>query len=269
MDRYLLKNIIIIILVLVNGFLLGSLSMRYWSAAKAQDQMEEQLVALFASDGMELDPDIISQDAPPSSLSLSRDLDREQAAAAFFLGSDMAQGDQSGDTYTYSSKLGAASFRSNGGFDIVGTLSDADGEELCRRFCKDFSYSEPVFILDESGSGSATAVCLHGKLPVYNCTITFTFDQGKLLTVSGTLLPEDASVITEDRELLSAPAALTTFQQARRESYMVATAVTGLTPCYELQGSTASALSLTPVWRIATDTSDYYVNCITGTVTSD
>ncbi len=83
-DRYLLKNIIIIILVLVNGFLLGSLSMRYWSAAKAQDQMEEQLVALFASDGMELDPDIISQDAPPSSLSLSRDLDREQAAAAFF-----------------------------------------------------------------------------------------------------------------------------------------------------------------------------------------
>ena len=100
MDRYLLKNIIIIILVLVNGFLLGSLSMRYWSAAKAQDQMEEQLVALFASDGMELDPDIISQDAPPSSLSLSRDLDREQAAAAFFLGSDMAQGDQSGDTYT-------------------------------------------------------------------------------------------------------------------------------------------------------------------------
>ena len=38
---------------------------------------------------------------------LSRDLDREQAAAAFFLGSDMAQGDQSGDTYTYSSKLGA------------------------------------------------------------------------------------------------------------------------------------------------------------------
>ena len=132
--------------------------MRYWSAAKAQDQMEEQLVALFASDGMELDPDIISQDAPPSSLSLSRDLDREQAAAAFFLGSDMAQGDQSGDTYTYSSKLGAARFRSNGGFDIVGTLSDADGEELCRRFCKDFSYSEPVFILDESGSGSATAV---------------------------------------------------------------------------------------------------------------
>ena len=75
MDRYLLKNIIIIILVLVNGFLLGSLSMRYWSAAKAQDQMEEQLVALFASDGMELDPDIISQDAPPSSLSLSRDLE--------------------------------------------------------------------------------------------------------------------------------------------------------------------------------------------------
>ena len=78
-----------------------------------------------------------------------------------------------------------------------------------------------------------------------------------------------AAFDTEDRELLSAPAALTTFQQARRESYMVATAVTGLTPCYELQGSTASALSLTPVWRIATDTSDYYVNCITGTVTSD
>ena len=83
MDRCLLKNIIIIILVLVNGFLLASLVMRYTASAQIQRQTEEQLVALFAADGMELNADILSQDSPPPVLSLSRDREREQAAAAW------------------------------------------------------------------------------------------------------------------------------------------------------------------------------------------
>ena len=57
MDRSLLKNIIIIILVLVNGFLLASLFMRQTSAVQFRQQTEEQLTELFAADGVTLEPD--------------------------------------------------------------------------------------------------------------------------------------------------------------------------------------------------------------------
>ena len=108
MDRYLLKNIIIIILVLVNGFLLASLVMHYTAGARVQRQTEEQLAALFAADGIQLDADILSQDPPPPALSLSRDPEREREAAAFFLGSPLTESGQDGDVVTYSSARGAA-----------------------------------------------------------------------------------------------------------------------------------------------------------------
>ena len=265
MDRCLLKNIIIIILVLVNGFLLASLVMRYTASAQVQRQTEEQLAALFAADGMELNEDVLSQDPPPPVLSLSRDQEREQAAAAFLLGSRMTESGEDGDVVTYSSDRGAARFHSNGAFDAAGDLSDGGAEDVCREFCETFSCGAPVLSLDETGSGTASAVCLHGGIPVYNAAVTFTIDQGDLLSVSGTLLPEEAAA-GDSQELLSAAAALTAFQQARRESYMVVSAVTDLYPCYELVGSTASALSLVPVWCVVTDTANYYVNCITGVV---
>lgn len=268
MDRYLLKNIIIIILLLVNGFLLISLASRYTESARIQRETEEQLVELFAADGMTLDADIISQDPPPTPLSLSRDLEREQAVAEFFLGPNLSQREQSGDVYTYSSEAGVARFRSNGVFDVVGTPADSDGQTLCQTFCEEFSYDDPVFTLDENGSGTGVAICHYTGIPVFNCSVMFTLDHGTLMTVSGTLLPEEAAATEESSELLSAAAALTAFQQARRESYMVVSAVTDLYPCYELLGSTASALSLVPVWCVVTDTANYYVNCITGVVSS-
>ena len=60
MDRYLLKNIIIIILVLVNGFLLGALTLRQTAENRSRRQAEEQLVELFASNSITLVPYAIS-----------------------------------------------------------------------------------------------------------------------------------------------------------------------------------------------------------------
>lgn len=267
MDRSLLKNIIIIILVLVNLFLMASLFTRQTSAVHSRQQTEEQLTELFAADGMTLEKQAFSQKDPPAVFALTRNLQLERNVAAFFLGSSLIQEDQGGGTYTYAGDSGVARFRSNGSFEIAGALSSGDAEALCRSFCKNFSYSSLVFELNESGSGSATAVCICNDLPVFNCTVTFTIDRGELRTVSGTLLSQEGSPVVSDVELLSATAALTTFQNVRREIGAVVSSVTDLTLCYELQSS--SAMTLVPSWRISTDTKYYYVNCLTGTVTSE
>lgn len=267
MDRSLLKNIIIIILVLVNGFLLASLLMRQTSAVQSRQQTEAQLTELFAADGMTLEKQAFSKKTPPSVFALNRNLQLERNVAAFFLGSSLIQEDQGGGTYTYTSDSGVARFRSNGSFEVAGTLSTGDAETFCRDFCKRFSYGSLQFDLDETGTGSATALCICNDLPVFNCMVTFTINRGELRTVSGTLLSQEGTSVTSEAEPLSAAAALTTFQNVRREIGAVVSSVTELTLCYELQSS--SALTLAPSWCIATDTKNYYVNCITGAVTAE
>ena len=268
MERYRLKNIIILILVLVNGFLLVSLLMRSASSRSARAAAEEQLVALLAADGVTLDPDIISYELPSPGYSMARDPEAERRVASMLLGNPLASSDQGGGITTYTGGRGAAMFRANGEFEVSGTLAAEDAVEACRSFCRSFGYTEPVFRLDDSGSGEGTAVCLCDDLPVFNCTVTFTIAEGTLTAVSGELLSELLEALPETEEPLSASAALTTFQRVRRESAAVVSSITEMELCYELQNSSAASAVLQPCWRIATNTGNYYVNCITGAVTT-
>lgn len=267
MDRYLLKNIIIIILLLVNGFLLGSLGMRVTSERSAQRQTEAHLSALFAADGITLEETAITREDPPVSRALSTDSAQQREAAVFFLGENLLHDDQGG-ICTYTGSNGIARFRSGGSFEIEGKLAVSDVEKLCGSFCEAFSFAAPVFVLDESGSGTGTAVCRYEDLPVFNCVLTFTLNRGILNCVSGTLLPAESAVLPEEREPLSGIAALTAFQKARRESGAVVSAVSDLYPCYELGTASTAGLTLTPCWCVVTDTSRYYVNASSGAVTS-
>ena len=267
MDRFRLKNIIILILVLLNGFLLVSLAQTRRAERNTLRRTEEQLVALFREDGMTLEPRAVSQDAPPDGVSLSRDTALEEQAAAFLLGKSPSASDQGGGIYYYAAAAGEALFRSGGSFDASGVLAEEDAADFCRDFCKVFSYDPPEIRLDGDGNGVFTASAVYGKLPVFNCTVTFTIENRVLTAVSGTLLPRTGAAVTGGERTLSAAGALVAFQRMRRESAVVASTVTDARLCYELQTSGA-VMSLAPVWRIVTDIEDYYVNCYTGAVTA-
>lgn len=266
MDRCRLKNIIILILALLNAFLLFSLAQRRAAERDAFRRTAEQLSLLFQEDGMTLDPGAISRAAPPDGVSLTRDTALEEQAAAFFLGSALSSSDQGGGIFHYAGEAGEALFRSSGGFEAVGALAEGDVEDFCRDFCRTFSYDAPAIRLDEAGSGVFTAPGVYGKLPVFNCTVTFTVEHGVLTAVSGTLLPKSGTAAPGERPL-SAAGALLAFQQMRRESAAVASTVTDARLCYELQ-TAGAAMSLAPAWQIVTDTEDYYVNGLTGAVTA-
>lgn len=266
MDRRQLKNVIIIILLLVNGFLVGSLVSRSTAARTAQSRSAQQLAELFDADGIQLDPDSIPSEEPPASRVLTRDSALERTAADHLLSGGLRRSEQAG-VCSYSGAKGAALFRENGSFEAAGTLASGNGEDFCRAFCRDFHYAVSSVQVDEDGSGAVTALREYGGLTVSNCVVTFTLEQGAVTAVRGTLLP-DASVESAagDQSPLSAQAALTAFLDMRRETGAVASSITDISLCYELQSSAAAPMSLVPAWRIATDTVSYYVNCITGVV---
>ena len=266
MDRFRLKNLIILILLLLNGFLLFSLAQRRAAERDAFRRTAEQLTALFQEDGMTLDPDAISTDDPPEGVTLTRDTALEEKAAAFLLGETLTSSDQGGGIYHYSGAGGEALFRSSGGFGVSGALAAEDVEDVCRSFCRTFSYEAPDIRLDEEGSGVFSAAAVYDRLPVFNCSVTFTIEKGALTAVSGTLLPKTGTPAPQEASL-SAAGALVAFQRMRRESAAVASTVTETRLCYELQNAGA-AMSLAPVWRVVTDTEDYFVSCRTGAVTA-
>ena len=268
MESSRLKNIIILILLLVNAFLLASLASRKMSQANTQRHTAEQLTELFASAGVTLDPDIISTSSVPPTLSLTRSSDEDREVAAFFLGDALIQSDDAGDSQAYDSSFGTGSgiFRANGSFDLVisGSLQK-DSEELCDDFCRRFDYEITSTSL-ESGTGTITLMQEYNGYPVSDCTVTLYFEQNTLQTVSGSHLPK-AHTEVEGGEPLSASAALTRFLEARRESGAVFSSVTDMYPCYDLQSTASAPMTLVPAWCIVTDTVNYYVNCSTGTVT--
>ena len=175
MDRFHLKNIIILILVLVNGFLLASVAQRRSAEQDASRRTAEQLVALFEEDGMALDARAISSDTPPNGVTLSRDTAQEERAAAFLLGRPLSSSDQGGGIYHYTGAAGEAFFRVGGGFEASGILAEENVEDFCRDFCRTFSCQAPDIRLDENGVFSA--VCLYDRLPVFNCSVTFTVEE--------------------------------------------------------------------------------------------
>ena len=252
--------------MLLNAFLLTSLAIRGNEERTARRTQQQELVALFAADGMTLDPALIPEDTAVSAYTLTRDEAWESKAAAFLLGDNPERTAQGGGIYTYSSARGAAVFRDTGSFDAAGSLTQQDADAFCRDFCKEFSYDTPVFTLDETGSGTATAVRLWNGAPVFNASVTFTIDYGTVLAVSGSLLPESGAEAASGQEPLTAFAALTAFQQMRHESSSVVSTITEVCLCYELQSTSAASMALVPAWHIATDTASFYVNCISGTV---
>ena len=138
MESFRLKNIIILILALMNLFLLGSLYGRASAQQEAQDRIRQQLVELFSSDSarIALDSDAISFQTPPSGGTLTRDVSNDQKVATLLLGEGLLRSDQGGGIYSYENSAGAAVFRSGGNFDVTLRLSDsADAGKLFRDFC--------------------------------------------------------------------------------------------------------------------------------------
>lgn len=265
MERYRLKNIIILILLLVNVSLLASLLYRQSEKRTMLRRSEEELITLFAASDITLSHSAISWNDPLPGVTMTRSAARERELATFLLGSGVQEVSQGGIN-TYYNAAGSVQCRANGSFDAKLQQFPEDTEAFCKQFSSTFSCSEAIFSLDETGSGTATALCKYEKHPIYNSTVTFTLSEGDITAISGMLLPESGTA-TGEPDLLSCAAALTTFLQMRLEEGTVGSSILSTHLCYESQSTPASSISLVSVWCIETDIASYYVNCSSGAIT--
>ncbi|MEG1683197.1 MAG: hypothetical protein RR092_07105, partial [Oscillospiraceae bacterium] len=243
METFRLKNIILVILALVNVFLLASLLSRQSAERSAYQEAVSQLSQLFQGDGIELRTDRIPKETPHGVMTLTRDTAAEGELAAALLGDEVTYTDQGGGVSLYTSSIGTALFRLAGDFDATLSLPLEQPEAYCAKLCRRFGYGDLTVDLQD-GFGTLCATRYFADKPVVNATLTFTLVSHVLVSVSGRQLPEGG--VESDTGCLSALSALTRFQQSLDETGAICSVVLDMEPGYLLQSTPAVPLSLVP-----------------------
>jgi hypothetical protein len=261
------KNIIIFILLLVNGFLLLLVGGQQYRVKLYQRSALTQAAQVLEQNGIQVSQDALEQaDTLPAALSVSRDVDSEADFAHALLGDDAVCTSQSG-VYTYTSSAGTAIFRSGGGFraDLAdGPDSHGDNASHAAQFLRELGLTCEVLSADSGGAVSVRQL-LDG-VPLYSCQLTLEYDENRLTSIQGTVMTASPTAADSD-DALDLPTALIRFMAAVRDSGDVCSSVTALRPGYRSAQTFGSVVQLTPVWQVSTNVSDYYLDGATGELT--
>ena len=264
METKRLKNIAILILILLNGFLFALLGYQELQAMRASRTAKAELEVLFATEELTLSLESGVMERALSPLALTRQTETESRIAAFLLGEVVPAESQGGGIYGYQTDVGTVQFRAGGGFDTVWIdRYVGDVYAFSQQFCERFDYEEVEYRV-ENETGTVTARQFVAGVPVFGCGLTLTFEDGRLVYAAGAHIDlGDAAV--DGEEPLSCVSALMRFFDYRRTVGIVCSEVLDVRCVYQLQSAVTPA-KLLPVWEIETDTYVYAVDGISAEV---
>lgn len=264
-----IKNLIIWILLFVNLFLIGLTAADWMQTRRAERTVTEAVRTILASNGITMEQSRLPDTAGVKSYTVSRDFDREEDLAASVLGRLSAKEQQGGNIMYYRGERGEAIFRATGDFAILFTdrLVPISGStvdtarSILRKMEIDGEFSPERSA--QSGGVYTTVVmtCEYDGLPVVNAQIEFQFTSDSLMMVSGTRVLDVRREDPEFRPLDSATL-LTRFVGLVGRNGYVCSELRDISPVYLVPD--AGGGKLTPLWRIETDGSTYYLNLTTG-----
>lgn len=261
-----IKNIIIVILALVNAFLLVLLLGRRNEQRVAYERSVEQLSLLLTNSGIAFDTSLLPGDASFPAAELVHDTAAEAAFARALLGDDAAARSTGSGSSVYESERGSLQFRANGLVDGNLNRSVEDPVDFLSTVLSSLGYRFDTSSIHSSGSGTVAAVREVDGVKIFNAPLTLTFENNILISVSGSFLPSVTP--TAPTGTTDAISALVRFLDYRNSNGLVCTEISSLTYGYFLQ-STAASAKLVPAWHIVTDVGKYYVNLAAGEVTRE
>ena len=267
-----LKNLIILILLTVNGFLLVLVGIRREESDRYERSALEQTVQVLEQGGIQVDVEAIAAADGLTPMTVERNVEREARLVSALLDEELQGDNRGGGLYLYQGELGEVSLRAGG--------------ELSAEFPQDDHWKtnrpedHAASLLKKLGTdGTLTGRADEGEdvvlrfrqswngVPVFSCEVEFVYRDGWLRALRGTLLMS-AEGTAETGQALTLPTALMRFSEEIGATGDVCSAIRAMEPGYR---GTAQSLSggarLTPVWLVTTDTANYYLDSFTGTLT--
>lgn len=271
MERCRVKTIIILVLLIINGFLLVLVGSRRSDALRYEQSALERTVLVLSENGIEMSADaVISRNAAGSAAAV-RSMESEMALASALLGGAAAADDLGGGLYSYRAEGGTVNIRTGGEFLLLPTddpmwYTEEPAEHSAGLMDAAGVKCHPVENLISEGTGEVTYLQMQDGYPLFSCRVTFVYEKGMLIRAAGTLLSAE-EIREEKQSVLTLPTVLMGFLDEVLRSGDVCSAILFVEPGYLLSQSFSNTVNLRPVWYISTNTADYYVDGVTGELT--
>lgn len=259
-----IKNIIVILLLVVNAFLLMLVLGRETKSRGYEEQTRLDTIAILARSGISLDRALLPREMALTVQSVPRDEARQAAQAATLLGSVVSP---DGDG-TYTTTSGSLRFYSDGAFSFSGKTFPAgtvDNSHTALDLLAQLGIEAEVTGLSPDGD-TVTASLLWDGTPVFAPSeITVRFEEGTPVSAEGYRLAGTPVPEASDPPLRLVTILLQLLEYIKANG-IICQEITGITPGYSLNATQGGPPRLVPVWHITTDTGTYFLNAVTGAV---
>lgn len=260
-----LKNIVLIILLVTNLFLLGFVGRRGLQNAWLEQQAREDAIRFLEERNMAVAVEQIPRNITPKPQTVTRDLEREGEAAARLLDGPAEMEDRGGGVYRWHNERGSVQFHSDGSFSGVfaeGAFPVGDNwEQDCLDILARLDFEGELLARE----GKQAVFRQRWKdYPLFSQKVTVEFEKGCLsaMTAGRRLVgqPEE----DPSRKTVSVASALIRFSNGMDELSAVCSRLDSVTEGYVGETALSGLMTMTPVWHIVTDTGTYQLDLVTG-----
>ena len=270
-----IKNIVIIILLLLNGFLLVLVGGRWAQDTQSRDVARSSAIQVIRESGIELEETAVPREMTLGVLQARRDLEQERTLAAGLLGGNMTVEARGGEVYRYHSPLGWVQFHSTGEFLAEfepGAFAAGEEDETQHgaRLLQELGFENRVLQKMEFGGQdsedsdrSITYLQTVNGAPVPDCQATLHYQKGILVSMGGRRVP-GRTVSDGETNAVSVATALMRLYNGLNELGDVYNRIDSIESAYTLNVNLSGTAQLTPVWLVKTDTGAYQLDAHAG-----
>ena len=264
-----IKNIVIVILLILNGFLLFLVGGRRMETSHSHESARGSAVQIIRNAGIQLEDAVVPENTELPALQAQRDPEQEKALAAAVLGSEVSVEALGGEVYRCHNENGWIQFHSTGEFvaELEGAAFALVGEaaQHAAGLLSALGFDSRVLAdTVKDGTGSITLGQLLNGVPVLGCQAVAHYRDGQFVSITqGRRLPGEAQAAAP-KETMSVSTALMRLYNGLKELGDVYTRIEEITPAYTMSADLSGIVRLDPVWYVKTDTGIYQMDICTG-----
>jgi len=262
-----LKNIVLLILVLTNLFLLWFVLRKGYQEESQARQARESAVSFLAGRGIQADESRVPRTMDLVPQTAERDRDQEGAAAAALLKGETAVESRGGEVYRYENANGSIQFHNDGAFSAELTPGSCPlGEDRVKSCLEALALLGFQGELVEEAGEELTFRQLWEGRPLFTQQVTLLCRGDSLVGMIGGRRLVGAPAADAGRRAVDVPTALFDFFNGLKALGDVCSRIDGITQGYVASAALSGSMEMTPVWRITTDTGAYQLDLVTGSL---
>ena len=263
-----MKNIILAILAVTNLALLVLVGGQAIQGSRLLSRAREDSILFLRNRGVEVDENIIPQSMELTPRTVERDLEGEERAAAALLGSPVTAESRGGEVYRYFNEKGFVQFHSDGAFSAQleeGAVPlSGDRASACAALMERMGFQGEI--LSQEGDELIFRQSWKG-IPLFTQQATLVCRGGELSAITAGRQMSGKPQEDPARETITVATALINFFNGVGALGDVCNRIDAIEPGYVAASSLTGPITLTPVWRVTTDTGAYQLDAVTGGVT--